>query len=343
MPGAKENAVSLVAEKGFEPHANAGDGYGRIEQLSPVFLQKGGQGHYFLHDCDWVKKGGKGEQEFRLMAETGKRLRYDSLTGDGQSAVSLVCKAGSKTETYTGKYKPAEWMVEVAGKERVACSELFHAATATGVYKFVSRSLDEYDQDSAYFKNVSQILGKLEAIGADGSENSGFHLRPTDRGLELVPKWTFAFYVKMKDTTTLAASGSRVVMMGKERSAFLTDVTAVADKEELSWMQVEAGTGLQRVVLLSDAYVDETSLLKHSLLVHGSTVRFRSMARNYETHRFEYANLPKKSDCHHLLKRGSVIYTEDAAAVAALLAGEGLWRGIGNNYFTIRPTEKNQE
>jgi hypothetical protein len=337
----------LIAHKGFEPETKAGR-YGKIMNMSPVFLQQDGKGHYFIRDQEWVKKAGD-KLPYSLTMFPGpsadlQELRFSSLSGESYFTPQLQCLQDGKKETelYTNKFKPKEFLVALEGHNKFGLDKVFGDATATGVYKFVSRGEQkEDDQNSAYFKNVSKWIGSREGIPKvnDLEETEICAEKEKDsKFFTLEREWTFGFYVEMEDDATLATSERRVAIMGKERSAFLVEITDQGIDNK--WMQPQAGADLQKVVLLSDAFVDEAELLKHTVLITGSTVRFRSFTKAYnEDRHFSHANLDKgmKSACHHLLKRGTVIYTKKAPDVAKLLVGETNWRTIGNNYFMILP------
>ncbi|MGH8559723.1 MAG: hypothetical protein ACRESZ_20175 [Methylococcales bacterium] len=341
VEGAIGNPQDLVADQGFKPKPeNCATSYGAILNLSPVFLQRNGTGHYFLCDHEFVKEK---EKTYELIP--GKKINYHSLPGEKSTSLHLTCKciAEGTVKDYVNKYPFCETIVDLTGKEKFELSSVIRETKQVGVYKHHSRDGEDASSDRAYFKSVYQQMVTLEEIARNNTiYKETFHKKPLDASLQLSPEWTFAFYAELENDQTLAVSEHRIAFMGKEKSAFLIQIT---DQDiDPSWMSCSAASGLEKVILLSDAYVPESELLKHSLLINGKTVRFRSFSRNISSHKFEYANLKRdgkgekgdKSESHHLLKRGSVIYTENSSAIAGILKTQKHWRTIGYNYFTVK-------
>jgi len=324
------NASGLIADEGFVPGKTSSvSKYGKIEKLSPVFFQKNNQGHYFLNDREFV---GDDEQKFKLIP--GEEISYDSLSVKAKSTLALKCKNAATppvVKDYSNKDLFTEELWEIGDTDHVKLDEVIQDAAQVGVYNYQKRDGEANEKDAAYFKRVYKNAGATEKL-PDSKSGEEFCRKQLDSA------WTFAFYVEMSDDITLTAGESRVAIMGKEQSAFLIKISDEPDNIDTSWMNTVPALGLQKLVLLSDAFVDEKVLLANSKLINGATVRFRSFSKNL-SHSFLHNNLKHadKSECYHLLKRGSVIFTESAGAIAKHLEEQTNWRTIGNNYFTIKP------
>jgi CRISPR-associated protein Cmr3 len=336
-----QRAGDLIG-KGFNP-GNAKGNYGTINSIGPIFLQRNRQGHHFLRDHEWVKEGKKEERELVPHSNT-KKVNYRSLGHAGEMLV-LQSAIESGREDYKGKQIFQEYLhdPEAGSGTRKPLSEVVQNATQVGVYKFVSRQAKQADGNEAFFKNVYQQMGERTPIK--------YRIGLTDRDkmyrlahrcdMETDPEWTFAFYVEMADGAAFTEGERRVALMGKEKSTFLISIQKV-DNDSPNWGSVPAVPDqLQKVLLLSDAYVEEAKLLEHSLLVNGATVRFRSFTKDYDKAKGNKwrSNLRRdqRSDSWQLLKRGSVIYTKHAGEVAELLEKAINWRQIGYNHYTILP------
>lgn len=301
----------LIGKIGFKP-GQVNHGYGKIKSLSPVFLQQNGEGHYFLRDREW---GMGNEGKDVRMVDTGRTLNYRNLGVTDGTIPIMEHDIGGKAVEYTAKSGFEEYLHDptMSSDRKVKFEKVIGIAPMVGVYKFVYRNYEHGDNEQGFFKNVFRRLEK---------------------------EWSFAFQLEMTDCQSLQPSGPRVVIMGKERSAFLISIEPLNTPVDFSVGVPCPGT-LQKILLLSDAEVDEARLLTYSELINGDTVSYRSITKAYRKNASKwYANLNRKRDLSascNLLRRGTVIYTKQADQVVALLKENTSWHQIGNNHYTILP------
>ncbi len=302
------NPGGLIGKIGFKPGMSSGD-YGKIKGLGPVFMQKNGQGHYFLRDREWGLDG----KEDVFLKTTMETLNFRSLGASNAKVSLLKHEKGGSTRDYSAKQGFKEYLHDPTApfETKVELRDVLKPVTTVGVYKFVYRKSEDGDNEQGFFKNVYQVMEK---------------------------EWTFAFYIEMADDQSLHPGENRVAIMGKERSPFLIRITPSTSPVDFRKEFPAPGT-LQKVLLLSDTQVDEAQLLPLCLLINGDTVHYRAFSKPYNGNgRKWYANLNRRRDLsssYRLLRRGTVIYTEQADRVASLLEEANHWHTIGNNYFTI--------
>lgn len=342
VSGATGNPKFLIGDVGFKPDL-VFQNYGIIEKLSPVFFQRNGSGHYFLSSKEIVNDN---DSECELL--TGGEIQYNDIYGRLIRSVNLFYVKDSQKKAFTSKLSFCEYLTDIIGGDKQSISNVVKKVTQVGVYKHTSRSDIGSDNAEAYFKRNSIQFGKLNTIDTAVLERSGIFEKyseiPLNPAFELAEDWSFAFYVQLSDAKTFSTESPRVVAMGKEQSIFLMTVT---DMEELiitSWLDTkESSNKLVKIVLLSDSYIHEDKLLENTLLINGETLRFRSFSRDYslpgkgiEYTNFARLNFSDKSDCYHLLKRGSVIYTKHPTEISKQINSHNQWRKIGYNHFIIK-------
>jgi len=343
VAGATGNPKDLVGSVGFKPETIIPD-YGKIEKLSPVFFQLNGSGHYFLNSKDVVIDDGK---EYKLMA--GSEVEYNDINGRKANSIKLHYYNNSNLAVpYLLKFPFSEYLNDITGDKEIGLSQVVKNSRQVGVFKHVSRDFSESDTTEAYLKRDFKNLGILKDINNAVLETNGidekYSERPLNDRFELAEDWSFSFYIQLSDSTTLSTDSPRIVLMGKEQSVFQISITDNKDHIDTTWLDPIGTSGpISKIILLSDAYIPENQLLEKSLLVNGETVRFRSFSRDIsalgnkeDKTNFARLSFSEKSDCYHLLKRGSVIFTKDALEIAKVLISQTNWRNIGYNYFILK-------
>jgi len=336
MVDAKEIPTNLVSNVGFKPEYNKKN-YGKIKKISPVFLQNNNEGHYFPSTNEYVNIKG---EIYKL--EPDVEIEYNSLTSASMGTIKLKCTFGNVTKPYSLKHLFHEYLSNISGTEKVDLSNVIRTASQVGVYKHSSRGLDSVGNTEAYFKRDYINLGLLDKIDPSICENKGiddqFHTASLDHHFQLLNEWSFAFYVEMEDNTTLSSTDYRVAILGKEQSTFLIRITDKSNEINTSWLNQDSiANGINKIVLLSDAYLLEQEIIKNTLLINGSTVRFRSFSRDLlVSNNFSKLHFKDKSDSYTLLKRGSVIYTKSAIELKNLFDLQTGWRTIGYNHFITK-------
>jgi CRISPR-associated protein Cmr3 len=337
------NAAKLVGNEGFNPaqkmesqdeSGNATKGYGNIIRLSPVFLQRNNSGHYFVDDRQLTFD----ERGDIFETVPGESASVSSLSGQTK-AIMLKSRNGAGSFDFTAKTPYREMLTDFAAADSVELDTVIRTSDQVGVYNYQKRPGETKESNAAYFKRVYENLGVRTALPSTKSGEL-FYIKSMNSANHLNPVWSFGFYVEMADDSTLQTSSGRMAIMGKEQSAFMISIEDATTNAAVMDNNTNEANGLVKIILLSDAFVHEAELLKHSLLINGVTVRFRSFTKPLDRHLFNHSNLrhKDKSECYHLLKRGTVIFTENAHAVANHLEEQSNWRTIGNNYFIIKPT-----
>lgn len=315
------SGADLAGEKGFEPDQPPRTTFGTIECLSPVFLQRNHSGHFFLRSREWATLPADADgllPEERLLLKLRQEGKTASVFQEGTVDAPRLyfTRSNGKQEPYTGKIEFDELLVDSRTGKATSADDVFSSALQTGIYK---EAVDE-----AYYRYAYQHMGSKALIKTIEHEDRQYNTLTRD--------WAFCFYARLSEDAL--PEGTRPVLMGKEQSAFMMSVAKCGPPDLLK--PAEVSGGFSKITLLSDCFVaDEEGWIRASLLRIQDTVRFRSFTSALTGGRFY--RKPEKSAAYNLVRRGSVIYTSDPAAIEKLLMSAAHFRAIGNNYYLTQP------
>jgi CRISPR-associated protein Cmr3 len=310
-PAEKQAAVDLVGAQGFEVNASPGP-FGMIQSISPLVLEDG-EGNRW-QPCpvdDLAEDAGRWELE-------GKDQWF--LRGFNP-------KAGLNT-SFTN------------GKEQQSPENLFSSQSRVGV----------------------RITNRTYRQTANSSDEEGFYRQTFQRSRESAyassikanghgPATSFVFRATVDHEVSL---DDCVVVMGGERSTFNLKVKTLTEETPLFRPvayrhNVALEKGFQRLVLLSDTYVDPPQIQANEGFIVGESIPFRYFSSNLnKTQNFYYLGFGKggnrydpagrkQSRKFQLLKRGSIILAPRAqmASISALIDQPKAFTNIGYNAYQI--------
>jgi len=155
---------------------------------------------------------------------------------------------------------------------------------------------DEFISNNSFLKE-SDIFEKVVSVGIKkNSENEGFFQR---EGYKLKEGFEFGFFVELDEDIDL----SDIVKLGGDRSYFkLTQET-----KELKMPEFKKKEGFERFVLTSEGYVD-IDIEEYCDYILGENEIFRGVKSGN-----------RKTKRARVLKRGTVLYANDAQKVENLL------------------------
>lgn len=356
----KEDAIKLIGANSFT-YGSTND-YGAINQITPVQLQRG-EKLFLMRDREF----------FNLTADNVYTLRKVWLElnsiKQGEFVQSVVAKnkfAQLKyrkepinpiciNESWIDKNEFRELLVEenhypaetdfpadlLRTYNALSAVEVFQETGRVGIEK----AWDSYTLNNAYYKQFFLELQEREPI-------NNAHSPIMFKKLAVDGDWKFSFKLDWDEKKGFEFDiTERFITMGGEQSVFL--LSASVDEITNSLDSVDAIPALRedevyKLLLTSDTYIGEEEML-YSLpvLVNGQTVRFRNFISKVKTtkqyfvkgdHKFGFG----QSSPSYLLKRGTILYFEDASSLSSalqLIKAENSFRMIGYNHYKIE-TEK---
>ncbi len=298
--------------------ANAKDNeFGIITNLSPVFMVDS-KGNYLLEagtDHQTNKKTKKTERfELKKTDQTG--LANFGVYGSGYKGEAE--DAPNLTFDYKEYLTPALRNHHVPDAELIAPSDLFTEQTQVGNKKNYEGGTD----NEAFFKQVFYRLSK-----------------------------GYAFAVVLETNEVLPFS-LEIDTMGADQSLFRIEAKKIDEPDTVFdeiEMENQSMTGIQRIVLLSDAYL-EFSVLEKCKFAVCDTTDFRNIVthavktdKSEKTENYHQISLVGKNPSNsayksnvkfNLLRRGSVLFTNDAQNLLKAL-NNVCFHQIGYNYYQI--------
>jgi len=317
----------------FDAENNTTQHFGPLQSLSPVFLYgnelqetKFSPDKVFLpHPLDAHK-----EKAPFTANPSNHAWALSQAEADGWGVAAIVENYEAKEPLLSDKdfcivNTAGKCLPEVKSKEKV-----FSSTTRTGItkrHKYRTK-LNEQERERGFYK---QQVYKLSQ------------------------GWSFGVIATFGDSFDPALLNNKVLPFGGERSLFRIQVQKIAH----DWKSIEeqfsavpfasSNSGLLRVMLLSDAYVNETvyedamTAVSHAvdfqnLHTPKKTTNYAALTRKPETTSKTPSETIYKSGRFTLLSAGSVFYAtaEKAALIKDKLEEVKHFRGIGYNHFIIR-------
>jgi len=313
--------TNLIGDAGFRMNASKELSYGFIKSISPLFLQKDQKGHYFLFDKHWddTKKG-------------------NPIIPKG-NPIELKVEKEKKQESFSAKTIFGDWLLNMDDPaDKVALGSIKKATLLTGNTK---SWLGEADDKSYYrhrYQSLANITEKISNLQKTEFQKNTLVNDGTKRG-----EWSFSLYVAITtgdeflDATKV--DNTRLVTMGKEQSMFQLKVEALTGELPDHWKMMEEiestwTQGMYRITFLSDTYA--RLIPEKSKLSIIDTQRFRSFTRDYNKNTNYYSKPNWKQHACNLIKKGSVIYTENPEEIVKEVVSHKEFRQIGYNYFQVK-------
>lgn len=222
--------------------------------------------------------------------------------------------------------------------------------------------LDTYvvnGQGKSFPKGQEKVFASTVRTGITKRHNHRTKANETERErgfykqqvYKLTGNWTFGCFADFDDAFNPVVLDNTILPFGGERSLFRIQVQPVTNEWESVENQLSAkpfaatDSVVQRIILLSDAYLPETiyaeTMTAVVQLVDFQNLHTPASANNYATLTElsdKQSNTMSKSGRFTLLVAGSVLYAtaNQTAKIKGKLEEAKHFRGIGYNHFIIR-------
>ena len=145
---------------------------------------------------------------------------------------------------------------------------------------------------------------------------------------KLVQGFSLAFVVELDSSVVFEAE--HLVVFGGEQQSFKMEVEDFTRDFADLVPCYRPSQNFDKVVLVSDAYVETNKVLNDAIFAVTDTVDFRFLSTQTENH-YNYYNKPKKSNKYSLFKRGSVFYGD--IPKIQLHFDDQIFKNLGYNFY----------
>ncbi len=338
QPSTKFEISNLVGERGFVP--NTKNDYGVIEKLSPVFITKNNNGHYFLCNKLYVKKKVKKEENDeeieKLFEVKAKKSDGNSFGSTENTRSNFILQADDKNLTAKDFFKEHFLNFEKT-TDKLEFESVISQVLQTGNTKTAYRK--EMSDDEAYYRfNYASFNQHVDIRVKNKIKEEKRTYRKkslTESNFMLNNSFQFAFYVKLK-SEELEDNYNNVIIMGKEQSPFQLHIEKLPTGEiPVLFQNNSINSTDNRVWLLSGLFVATSNDLKmHSNFICADKTPFRCFTKaiNHSLREKKWAyNLPIKTMEYSLYAQGGIVYADDIPKLENEFNSE--WQTIGYNYF----------
>ncbi len=351
---------NLIGESSFTNQNT--DGYGAIQQLSPVQLQKG-ESVFLLRDRELFSH--KKDNDYPLRKPI---LEFRDLTNQEfiQTVVAenkftkLVYRKEIESENpemvpWIEKNEFSGWLIDQNHpfSETDFAQGLDYSKAAVLVNKVIQetgrvgieKSWEGNTKSNAYYKQFFRELTETRIIKEKGNP-------PISKKMLMDADWKFSLKLYWDESSGYSFDkNERFVLMGGEQSVFVLSAEVDENCNSLSSPSVipELANGMvYKLLLTSDTYISkEEQFYKLPLFVNAVNTKFRNFVSNVNTTKhYNVKGLRKsgfgQSNPSCLLKRGSILYFMDKNSLAdaiRLINEETSFQKVGYNYYKIE-TEK---
>lgn len=142
--------------------------------------------------------------------------------------------------------------------------------------------------------------------------------------------YCFAFVVEFDEKTELKSSD--LVSFGGEQQSFNMEISEFKDNLESIFPDFEPSKNIDKLVLISDAYVENNEVLAQCEFANTETVDMRFIESKTQINT-NYYTKPALSVKYNLFKKGSVFYG-DTAKIASYFKNE-IFKNLGYNHYKI--------
>lgn len=303
--------------------------FGIIEKLSPVFIVDA-KGNYFLEAGIDHQLNKKTRIPERFILKPNPDKAEPTNFGVYGSGYCGATNAPDLTFDYKENMVSVLRNINDPGSNLIDPGELFHEQTQVGNKKNYEGGAD----DEAFFKQVFFRLEKKYAFAVI---------------LETNEELPFKFEIDPIDNKPFSIE---IETMGADQSLFRIEAKILDEEKPTVFEDIEtcnnSVTGDARIVLLSDAYV-ESVVEKCEFSICGTT-DFRNIVthatkndKGEKTENYHQISLKEKNPSNNayknnikfnLLRRGSVLFTDDAQNLLPQLSNP-IFKAIGYNYYQI--------
>ncbi len=264
----ESKAIKLIGDGSFRINRNFP--YGKIHSISPVFLCKASgdeQDYYFAANKEF--------QKYTKMNDECEEEDVDKFLELGKANGVFLLNG------YDPKFDFDDFLVNKK-LERLKYDEVFKEQRQVGIRKKYKGGTD----DDAYYIQTF------------------FRFETNDK--EPRSLWSFAFILELDETINL--TDRAIVPFGGEQQAFKMEVQPDFNTPiEKLIPEYQPSKNFDKVVLVSDAFVESNEILQVAEYAITQTLDFRFLSTN-TLQGFNYYNRPNKSSKYNLFKRGSVFY-----------------------------------
>ncbi len=356
----KSDARILIGGSSF----NSGNtnGYGAIQKISSLQLQKGDDNYLF-----------RSRDYFNLTEDKAHPVRksWIELAGlkPGEFVQTLIPKNHFaqliyRKDAISPTCVPVSWIDKNEFMELLILDN--HIPVETDI--------DSSSVQSKYVIKVDKVIQKTGRVGIEkaweGNTKSNAYYKQYFRELQetmvitdkaqpdfnkkmiIDADWKFTFKMEWDETKGFEFDPTeRFITMGGEQSVFLLSAepdNSTVPVDFLPDIPVLNNDEVYKLLLTSDTFIsNEEKFYQLPVLVNGSTVRFRNFISKVDSTK-QYSVRGEKhsgftqSTPSYLLKRGSLLYFADQGSLndaIRLINQEQAFKAIGYNYYKIE-TEK---
>ncbi len=324
--GTNPEEIDLVGLRGFDRFTKSFQNYGRIKNISPVFIADN-TNFYIPQAKDWAN-----------VMESGKRIGIKPL---------ITTISNKVHSSFMHKYRRGgvtQYIGDQLFKDKDGLCSLWLKNDGIGLL------LDEYTHDlsdrffgahNGFFTTRMQTGNKKNADDETREKDGYFR----QEYYHLLAGFSFAFLAEL-DLAPEVKLLDRITQMGGEQSSFKMEIEEFNSQGNPE-KDLKAQFGRlfpaslfhnmhprykNALVLTSDAYVDR-KILDHCDFAMVSPVPFNSLNISPHTDR-NYAALStsEKGKQVELLERGSIFFADDLSPLMGELNQES-WQQIGYNYY----------
>lgn len=285
-------ASKLIGESGFSDSAKFP--LGKIHSISPVFLSK----NTGESDAAFFFPANKEYQKYTKFNDSCTEVPVNLFLELVENAAGAFI-----LKDFDPKYPFDDFLINKANT-KLKYDDVFIEKRQVGIHKNYDGSSD----DDAYFIQ------------------SFYTFKKTDNHF-----FSFSFIVELDDSAKFETK--QVVTFGGEQQLFKLEVIPNFKQvfEQLI-PDYEATTDFDKVVLVSDAYVENNEIFQKSAFAITETIDFRFI-KTCVSKSANYYNKPEKSRKVNLIKRGSVFYG-DIKLISESLKND-TFNKIGYNIYKI--------
>lgn len=192
--------------------------------------------------------------------------------------------------------------------------------------KYIAGSGDALDENQIYEEDIRIGIRRNEN---GKTEDNAFYKQI---GYRLKDGFQFAFTVDTDED--LKAYGKQMVSVGADSSIFIFEAFEEVKEPELPTSYVMKGSGWQKIVLLSDTYIENEDIKEYVCYAITAVKPFRFIKSTVEDNTYDIVhNLHKRSERYNLYVAGSVFFVDekDAEAFRGCVTNKNEFVQIGYN------------
>lgn len=219
----------------------------------------------------------------------------------------FICKTGNNDQEeyfftankeYQCKEEPIKLPLELEIKENVPFLKNYNPKYPFD--DFLTNKSGDLKKYEEVFLEHKQVGIRKNYEGA--TENEAYYIQFFYKFEE---NYSFAFVVEL--SADISFSGSNLVFFGGEQQSFQMEVIPFENDFESLIPDYKNSTDFDKIVLVSDTYVEDNKVFEDCVFAISETTDFRCLKTETKANH-NYYNRPSKNNKYELLKRGSVFY-----------------------------------